>query len=100
MIDQLNGTCGVLFALDESLFFQGLQVAHDTVGRLDLEFQTDFPHGRAVAAALNLGADELVNLALPFRQLAEVRHGHLLWRLRIGIAIVIIDTYSYCTEVY
>src|SRR5262249_27197096 len=49
-------------------------------GRLDLEGVADLPHRRPVAARLDLVADEVVNLPLAIRQLAEVRHRTPLWK--------------------
>src|SRR5690606_10367636 len=62
------------FAGDEALFLQGLQVAHDAVGRTDLEVIANFADGRAVAAIANFVTDELVHILLSIGQL--IRHGH------------------------
>ena len=56
-------------------FCRRLEVAHHAVGALDLELEADLADGRAVAASLDLAADEAVNLALPRRQCFEVGHG-------------------------
>jgi len=74
VIDQLDGPRREALAFDQPLLLQRLQMTHDAVGRADLETQPDLANRRAVAARLDLLLDEVVDLALPFRQLAEVRH--------------------------
>ena len=77
MIHELNGPGRVFFPLDEPFFLEGFQVAHDAVGRLDVERLADLAHRGAVATVFNLVANELVDLALTFGELAEIRHGGL-----------------------
>jgi hypothetical protein len=78
VILQLNRPRRVFLALDIAFLFQRLQMAHDAIGRADVERLTDFAHGRPVAARLDLLTDEIVDLPLPLRQLAQVWHGSLL----------------------
>src|SRR5882762_5196842 len=49
-------------------------MAHDAVGRLDAEVLANFANGRPIAARFDFLANELVNLALPVCQLAEIGH--------------------------
>ena len=59
-----------------SPFFSSAFRWHMTpLGDLMSKASADLAHRRSVAARLDLALDEVVNLALPFRQLAEVRHG-------------------------
>src|SRR5437588_11846493 len=76
MIDQLDRPSREALADDEPLLLQRLQMTHDPVGRLDVKGQADLANRRAVAPALNLFANELIDFPLPVRQLAEVGHGH------------------------
>src|SRR5262245_48819134 len=50
-------------------------MAHHPVGRFDVELIADFADGGAVAASLDLYANEVVDFPLPFGELAKVRHG-------------------------
>jgi hypothetical protein len=68
LVDQLDGPRHVLAAGDQPLPFQGLEVADDAVRGADLEGLADFTDGRAVAAGMDLVANETVNLELPFRR--------------------------------
>ena len=52
--------------LDQALLFQRLQMAHDAVGRFDVKAEANFANRRAIAPALDLFADELVDFALAF----------------------------------
>src|SRR5437773_1828208 len=76
VIDQLDRPSREPLADDQPLLLQRLQMTHDAVGRLDVEGHTDLANRRAVAPALNLVTNELVDFPLPVRQLAEVGHGH------------------------
>ena len=75
VVHQLDRPGRFALAQDQALLHQRVQMAHHAVGRLDVERLADLAHGRPVAARLDLLADELVNLSLALRQLAEVRHG-------------------------
>jgi hypothetical protein len=60
--------------VDQAFFLKRLEMAHHAIGALDVEVDTNLPHRRPVAPALNLAADELVNIALPGRQQIQVGH--------------------------
>src|SRR5579871_754482 len=74
MIDQLNGSRRFALPQDQPLANQGSQVTHHAVGRLDLESVANFADGWPIAARFDFLFDEVVNLALPLRQCAQVRH--------------------------
>ena len=68
--DRPGGRLLVLYALvplDEALLLKGLEVAHDPVGRGDLERLADLPDRGREAAVLDLVPDEVQDLVLPFR---------------------------------
>ena len=50
---------------DQSLAFQGLEVADNAVGGADFERQPDLSHRRTVAPRVDLVADESVDFQLP-----------------------------------
>ena len=51
-------------------------MAHHAVGRFDAKRQADLANGRTIASAFNLLPNEVIDLLLAFRQLAEVRHNN------------------------
>src|SRR5262249_40166993 len=61
VIDQLNGPGGVFFTLDQGFFLQGLQVAHDSIGRADRKTFADLAHRWAISTSVDLGADKVIN---------------------------------------
>ena len=63
--DQFDRPGHVLPPADQPLPLEGLEMADDTVGRTDVERLTNLPDRRAVAAVLDLVADEGVDLELP-----------------------------------
>src|SRR5262245_33728829 len=77
VVDELNRPGRGPFPLDARLLFDPLQMTHHPVGRADVEGDADFAYGGAIAPTLNFVANELVNLSLAVRELAEVRHRSL-----------------------
>src|SRR5262249_12271092 len=78
VVGQLDRAGELPFPSDQALLFQGLEVAHDSVGRDDVEFVADFADRRAIAAVLDLVLDEVVNVALTLRENVQIRHVGLL----------------------
>src|SRR5262249_54199468 len=74
VIDQLNGTRRETLTDDEALLLQRFEMAHHTVGRLDVESLPNLPDRGTVSPAFDLAADEVVDLPLARRQLTEVGH--------------------------
>ena len=74
VVKKLDGPRHVGLAVDQALLLKRLEMAHHAIGALDVEVDADLPDRRPVAPALNLAADELVNVALPGRQQIQVGH--------------------------
>ena len=73
-IDELDGPRFTFLAHDQPLLLQRLEMTHHPVRRQDAEVVADVAHRRSVTLRLDEMADVVVNLALPFGQLAEVWH--------------------------